>query len=118
MVKKVETIKKKTPVGKKVQSKKVVEKTTTANVKVEKVKAVHTLEGKVVANTREKTLTVVLEQLKKHRIYKKYFKVHKKLSVHFEGEKVPALGSIISITRTRPYSKNKKWKFVQQLRVK
>lgn len=61
--------------------------------------------GVVVSNSMEKTIVVKIQQQKKHPLYKKVMTRHKKFLAHVEGEK-PLVGAMVTITETRPYSKN------------
>ena len=66
------------------------------------------LEGKVVSDKMDKTITVLVERRTKHPIYKKYMKSSKKYKAHDENNAVKA-GEIVKIQECRPLSKNKSW---------
>jgi small subunit ribosomal protein S17 len=70
--------------------------------------------GRVVSNKMQKTIVVAVESLKKHRIYKKTFKVTKRFKVHDETN-AANIGDIVRIEETRPLSKEKHWKLVEIL---
>ncbi len=70
--------------------------------------------GRVVSNKMQKTIVVSIESLKKHRIYKKTFKVTKKFKAHDENNDAK-IGDIVRIEETRPLSKEKRWKLVEIL---
>lgn len=68
-------------------------------------------QGKVIANKLTKTLTVEVERLLAHPLYKKRFKKSKKYLVH--SEKEVKVGSIVKFVETKPFSKTKKWKVLE-----
>jgi small subunit ribosomal protein S17 len=68
--------------------------------------------GRVVSDKMEKTRVVVVESLKKHRIYKRTFKQTKRFYMHDE-ENVSHLGDIVRIEESRPMSKLKRWRLVE-----
>jgi small subunit ribosomal protein S17 len=68
--------------------------------------------GRVVSNKMQKTIVVAVESLKKHRIYKKTYKVTRKFKAHDE-ENSANMGDIVRIEETRPLSKDKRWKLVE-----
>lgn len=72
--------------------------------------------GRVVSNKMQKTIVVAVEQLKKHRIYKKTFKVTRKFKAHDETN-AANIGDIVRIEETRPLSKDKRWKLVEIMTV-
>ncbi len=70
--------------------------------------------GRVVSNKMQKTIVVAVESLKKHRIYKKTYKVTRKFKVHDETN-AANMGDIVRIEETRPLSKEKRWRLVEIL---
>ncbi len=70
--------------------------------------------GRVVSNKMQKTIVVAVESLKKHRIYKKTYKVTRKFKAHDE-ENTANIGDIVRIEETRPLSKDKRWRLVEIL---
>ncbi|MBV9228796.1 MAG: 30S ribosomal protein S17 [Chloroflexi bacterium] len=68
--------------------------------------------GRVVSNKMEKTIVVVVETLKKHRIYKRRYKQTKRFQVHDEGN-ICQIGDIVRIEESRPLSKMKRWRLVE-----
>ncbi len=70
--------------------------------------------GRVVSNKMQKTIVVAVESLKKHRIYKKTYKVTRKFKAHDETN-AANMGDIVRIEETRPLSKDKRWKLVEIL---
>lgn len=71
------------------------------------------LEGKVVANTNSKTISVVVERKLRHDLYGKFIKKQRKYHAHCDG-KMPEIGKTVSIMSVRPISKTKSWKLVEE----
>ena len=70
-----------------------------------------TLEGIVVSDKMQKTVTVLVHRFVKHPKYKKYVKISKKYKAHDEaGHKI---GDKVTIEETRPISKDKHFAVVQ-----
>ncbi len=78
----------------------------------EEQKKVRTLQGMVVSDKMNKTITVLLERQVKHPLYKKYIKRSTKLHVHDENNEC-SIGDKVSIKECRPYSKTKSWQLVE-----
>lgn len=68
--------------------------------------------GRVVSNKMDKTIVVVVESLKKHRIYKRTYKQTKRFQAHDE-ENVCQIGDIVRIEESRPLSKMKRWRLIE-----
>ncbi|MBL4682521.1 MAG: 30S ribosomal protein S17 [Pseudomonadales bacterium] len=68
-----------------------------------------TLNGKVVSNKMDKTITVLVERQVKHPIYGKYIKRSNKIHAH-DPDNVCLEGDLVTIEETRPISKTKAWK--------
>jgi len=66
------------------------------------------LQGTVVSNKMDKTVTVEIERLKAHRIYEKVLTSTKKVLAHDETNDVP-LGAVVRIVESKPLSKRKRW---------
>ena len=69
------------------------------------------LEGKVVSDKMDKTVTVLVERRFMHPMYKKYVKRTDKYAAHDESNSVKE-GDIVSIEECRPISKRKTWKVI------
>lgn len=69
------------------------------------------LEGNVVSDKQDKTITVLVERRYKHPVYKKYIKKSKKYAAHDENNQFKT-GERVSIIECRPISKNKTWTVV------
>src|SRR5947209_4922325 len=72
--------------------------------------------GRVVSNKMNKTIVVVVETLKKHRIYKRTYKQTKRFQAHDE-ENVCQVGDIVRIEESRPLSKMKRWRLVEVVKA-
>jgi len=68
--------------------------------------------GRVVSDKAEKTLTVVVESYKVHKLYGKRVKHSKKMIVHDEDNQAK-VGDIVRIMETRPLSKTKRYRLVE-----
>jgi small subunit ribosomal protein S17 len=65
--------------------------------------------GTVVSDKMDKTVTVLVERVVKHRLYKKYIRRHAKYAAHDELNSCK-VGDKVSITECRPLSKNKRFR--------
>ncbi|GHO93105.1 hypothetical protein KSF_031530 [Reticulibacter mediterranei] len=68
--------------------------------------------GRVVSNKTDKTIVVVVESLKKHRIYKRTFKQTKRFHAHDENNSCQ-VGDLVRIEESRPISKTKRWRLIE-----
>ena len=64
--------------------------------------------GMVVSDSMDKTVSVRVERMAKHPIYKKYIKCSTTYKVHDE-ENACHVGDTVMIVETRPLSKTKRW---------
>ncbi|MDO9288211.1 MAG: 30S ribosomal protein S17 [Thermodesulfovibrionales bacterium] len=64
--------------------------------------------GKVVSDKMEKTVVVAVTRLVQHPEYKKVVKKITRFKAHDEENKCK-VGDIVSVTGTRPRSKDKRW---------
>jgi small subunit ribosomal protein S17 len=74
----------------------------------------HTVEGRVVSNKMQKTVTVLVERQVKHGLYGKYIKRSTKLHAHDE-EGACKEGDVVRVAECRPLSKTKNWRVVEVL---
>lgn len=74
------------------------------------------LTGKVVSDSANKTISVLVERTVLHPIYKKTIKKNKKYSVHDENNS-HKVGDTVTIIESRPISKTKKWTVVSSNKV-
>lgn len=70
-----------------------------------------TLQGKVISNKMDKSITVAIERQVKHPIYGKFIKRTTKLHVHDENNQCKE-GDVVTIRECRPLSKTKSWTLV------
>lgn len=77
-------------------------------------KAKHTVEGRVVSNKMQKTVTVLLERQVKHGMYGKYIRRSTKVHAHDEAGECRE-GDVVRIVECRPLSKTKNWRVVEVL---
>ena len=78
----------------------------------EKTKQLRTVEGRVVSNKMNKTVTVLVERQVKHALYGKYLRRSTKLHAHDE-ENTCNEGDLVRVSECRPLSKNKNWQVVE-----
>ena len=74
--------------------------------------ALKTVEGRVVSNKMDKTVTVLVERLVKHALYGKYIRRSTKLHSHDEDNACNE-GDIVRVTECRPMSKTKNWRLAE-----
>ena len=70
------------------------------------------LTGVVVSDKPNKTITVLVERKYSHPLLKKVIKVRKKYNAHDENNKFKT-GDKVSITESKPFSKNKKFQVME-----
>jgi len=70
------------------------------------------LTGKVVSNSRNKTIAVLVERKVRHPIYKKYIKRSTKVHAHDENNE-RGLGDVVRVSESKPFSKTKNWALVE-----
>ena len=70
------------------------------------------LNGIVVSDKPNKTITVMVERKYQHPVLKKVVKVRKKFSAHDENNKFKN-GDKVSIIESKPFSKNKKFEVME-----
>ncbi len=75
------------------------------------IKKVRKIQGRVLSNKMDKTVTVLLERQVKHPLYGKYLKRSSKVHAHDE-ENTCNEGDTVLIAECRPLSKHKSWKVV------
>ncbi|UFX98568.1 30S ribosomal protein S17 [Candidatus Gromoviella agglomerans] len=67
------------------------------------------LSGVVVRSNGDKTIYVLVTDVRPHPLYKKVMSVSKKYPVHNPRNVDYALHSVVNIVESRPFSKTKKW---------
>ena len=68
--------------------------------------------GTVVSNKADKTATVLVERLVKHRMYHKFVRRRAKFAAHDAGNDC-RIGDKVLISESRPLSKTKRWRVVK-----
>ncbi len=70
--------------------------------------------GRVVSDKMDKTVVVMVESTKRHRLYHKVMRRSKRYLAHDEGDAKP--GDLVRIEETRPASRHKRWRVAEILR--
>ncbi|MGI6513022.1 MAG: 30S ribosomal protein S17 [Syntrophomonadales bacterium] len=70
--------------------------------------------GKVVSNKMDKTVTVRIDSVVQHSLYRKTIRRSKKYKAHDENNQCN-IGDLVKIMETRPLSKHKRWRVVEVL---
>ena len=73
------------------------------------------LTGIIVSDKPNKTVTVLVERKYRHPVLKKVLKVRKKYNAHDENNKFKK-GDKVSIIESKPFSKNKKFQVMENLK--
>jgi len=68
--------------------------------------------GTVTSNKADKTVTVLVERLVKHRFYLKYVRRRTKFAAH-DNLNDCRIGDKVLISESRPISKTKRWRVVK-----
>jgi small subunit ribosomal protein S17 len=71
-------------------------------------------QGRVTSDKMQKTIVVAVEELKRHRVYKRTYRYTTKFKAHDEHNEAH-IGDIVVIEETRPLSREKRWKLVKIL---
>jgi len=69
------------------------------------------LQGNVVSDKGDKTVTVLVERRIQHPVYKKFITKSKKYAAHDESNEF-AVGQEVMIEECRPISKRKSWRVI------
>ena len=69
-------------------------------------------QGRVVSDKMDKTITVVVETYKNHKVYGKRVKYSKKFKSHDENNEAK-VGDIVKIMETRPLSATKRFRLLE-----
>jgi small subunit ribosomal protein S17 len=75
------------------------------------------LVGRVTSDKMDKTIVVRVERLKRHPLYGKVVRLHKKYKAHDEQNSAK-IGDMVKIIESRPISKEKRWALVEILENK
>ncbi|HZF98606.1 MAG TPA: 30S ribosomal protein S17 [Pseudoxanthomonas sp.] len=71
-----------------------------------------TVEGRVVSNKMDKTVTVLVERQVKHALYGKYIRRSTKLHAH-DADNACNEGDVVRMVEIAPLSKTKNWRVVE-----
>jgi len=71
-----------------------------------------TLQGRVVSDKMDKSVTVMIERRVKHPIYGKFVRKSTKVHAHDENNECQ-IGDVVVVEQCRPLSKTKKWRFIK-----
>ena len=71
-----------------------------------------TLEGRVVSDKMDKSITVLVERKVKHPIYGKFIRRSTKVPAHDEANEC-GIGDLVVVEQCRPLSKSKTWRLVK-----
>ena len=75
-------------------------------------KTQRTVEGRVVSNKMDKTVTVLVERQVKHALYGKYIRRSTKLHAH-DADNACNEGDVVRVVEIAPLSKTKNWRVVK-----
>jgi len=75
-------------------------------------KRTRVLQGRVVSNKMDKTITVLVERRVKHPVVGKFITRSSKVHAHDENN-AAGMGDLVSVAESRPLSKTKTWTLVE-----
>ena len=75
-------------------------------------KRTRVLQGRVVSNKMDKTITVLVERRVKHPVYGKYMTRSSKIHAHDEDNQC-GIGDTVTVAESRPISKSKTWRLLE-----
>ena len=75
-------------------------------------KTLRTVEGRVISNKMDKTVTVLVERQVKHALYGKYIRRSTKLHAH-DADNTCNEGDVVRVAECAPLSKTKNWRVVE-----
>lgn len=78
----------------------------------EPTKQLRTVEGRVISNKMDKTVTVLVERHVRHPLYGKYVRRSSKLHAH-DADNQCHHGDVVRVTEVAPLSKTKNWRVVE-----
>ena len=81
-------------------------------IKPDTEKKQRTVQGRVVSNKMDKTVTVLVERQVKHELYGKYIRRSTKLHAH-DAENTCKEGDVVRVAECAPMSKTKNWRVVE-----
>lgn len=74
------------------------------------------LEGTIISDKMKKTRVVVVQRMKQHPRYEKYYKVTTRYKAH-DAENTYHVGERVVIQEARPHSKEKRWVIVGRIKT-
>ena len=69
------------------------------------------MQGKVTSTKGDKTIVLTIQRLVAHPLYKKYYKVNKKVMAHDENNDCNE-GDTVRVIESRPLSRRKRWRLL------
>lgn len=73
------------------------------------------LQGVVTSDKMSKTVVVLVTKVKRHRKYKKQYRVSKKFKAHDENNDYHA-GDVVEIVESKPISREKRWRIIRKIK--
>jgi len=73
------------------------------------------LEGQVVSDKMDKTITVLVKRIVAHLIYNKKYTISKKYKAHDEKNEYKINDKVV-IQESKPFSKDKKWQVISKIK--
>jgi len=73
-----------------------------------------TLQGRVISDKMNKSITVMIDRQVKHPLYGKFIRRSTKVHAHDEANEC-GIGDVVIIEQCRPLSKSKSWRLVKVL---
>ena len=70
------------------------------------------LTGSVVSDKGDRTIVVSIARRKKHRLYKKYVTLTRKLKAH-DADNECRVGDLVRVVESRPLSREKRWRLAE-----
>ena len=80
----------------------------------EQTQSNRTLQGRVVGDKMDKTITVLVERQVQHPLYGKFIRRSTKVHAHDEANEC-GVGDVVMLEQSRPLSKSKSWRLVKVL---
>ena len=80
----------------------------------EQTQSNRTLQGRVVSDKMDKTVTVLVERQVQHPLYGKFIRRSTKVHAHDEANEC-GVGDVVLVEQSRPLSKSKSWRLVRVL---
>jgi small subunit ribosomal protein S17 len=71
-----------------------------------------TLQGRVISNKMQKSITVLVERQVQHPVYGKYIRRSTKVHAHDENNECQ-MGDVVVVEQCRPLSKTKSWRLLR-----